>query len=110
MGAIVRTVSENQTEETIKNDIKLMQKKWEEIKSKSIENVPQKIYDKGGIVRKTIIDLIDSNLDKILVDNSENLEEVKKVLMQELIEESGKKSEEGGEGGGGKKESEEQKK
>ena len=70
-GAIVRTAAENHSENDIKEDIEKTIKKWQNIKSKEIKTIPQKIYDKGGVLRKTLVDLVDTNLDKIIV-NSEN--------------------------------------
>ena len=81
-GVIIRTSAENKSEEEIKKDIKKIQKKWKEIKENKIEKVPQKIYDKGGILRKTIIDLVDNHLDKIIVHEKENYETVQNILSE----------------------------
>ena len=74
-GAIVRTVAENISEEELKLDIEKTLKKWEKIQEIPIEKIPQKIYDKGGILKKTIVDLVDNKLDKIVLRESENIEE-----------------------------------
>lgn len=79
-GAIIRTSSENQPEEEIKNDILKTVKKWKEIQEKKITSIPQKIYDKGGILKKTIVDLVDNKLDKIIVKDEENIIKVKEIL------------------------------
>ena len=79
-GAIVRTVAENIEEEEIKNDIEKTLKKWQQIQEIPIEKVPQKIYDKGGILKKTIIDLVDSNLDRIVLRDKENYDKIKNIL------------------------------
>lgn len=79
-GAIIRTVSENRSEEDIKEDIIKTIDKWKNIKLKPIEKYPQKIYDKGGVLKKTIVDLVDSNLDKIIVENQKDYELVKNIL------------------------------
>lgn len=79
-GAIIRTVAENATEEELKEDIEKTLKKWQQIQEIPIENIPQKIYDKGGILKKTIVDLVDSNLDRIVVKDEECYEEIKSIL------------------------------
>lgn len=81
-GAIIRTVSENRSEEDIKEDIIKTIDKWKNIKLKPIEKYPQKIYDKGGVLKKTIVDLVDSNLDKIIVENQKDYELVKNILAE----------------------------
>ncbi len=79
-GAIIRTVAEGRAEDEIKNDILKTIEKWKNIKLKQVEKFPQKIYDKGGVLKKTIVDLVDSNLDKIIVQNKKDLETVKTIL------------------------------
>lgn len=79
-GAIVRTVAENCSEEDLKSDIEKTLDKWKKIQEIPIERIPQKIYDKGGILKKTIVDLVDNNLDKIVLRDEEELEEVKNIL------------------------------
>lgn len=80
MGAIIRTVAENVTEEELKEDIEKTLKKWQQIQEIPIENIPQKIYDKGGILKKTIVDLVDSGLDRIVLKEKESYEEIKTIL------------------------------
>ena len=79
-GAIIRTVAEGRAEDEIKNDILKTIEKWKNIKLKQVEKFPQKIYDKGGVLKKTVVDLVDSNLDKIIVQNKNDLETVKTIL------------------------------
>ena len=79
-GAIIRTVAENMSENDIKNDVLTVIQKWEKIKKKSIEFYPQKIYSKGGILKKTIIDLIDSDLERIIVNNEKLKKDIEEYL------------------------------
>lgn len=79
-GAIIRTVAENCSEEDLKKDIAKTVEKWKELQNKKVENYPQKIYDKGGVLKKTIVDLVDSNLDRIVVENEEDFEKVQDIL------------------------------
>ena len=79
-GAIVRTVAANASEEDIKNDILATIDRWKKIQEIPIEKVPQKIYDKGGILKKTVIDLVDNKLDKIVVKDEEYIDEIQVIL------------------------------
>lgn len=80
MGAIIRTVAENIKEEELKEDIEKTLEKWKKIQEIPIEKIPQKIYDKGGILKKTIIDLVDNKLDRIVIKEKENYDRIKSIL------------------------------
>ena len=79
-GAIIRTVAEGKTEEEIKEDILKTVDKWKMIQNRQIEKIPQKIYDKGGVLKKTVVDLVDSNLNRIVVENEEDYEKIENIL------------------------------
>ena len=82
-GAIIRTVAENVSEDVLRQDIERVLEKWKNISSIEIENYPVKIYEKGGILRKTIVDLIDSGLD-IIVCEDENLKHIVEDVFDEI--------------------------
>ena len=79
-GAIIRTVAENKPEEELKNDISKTIEKWKAIQNISIDEIPQKIYDKGGVLKKTIVDLVDNKLDKIVLNDKKDLSLIKNIL------------------------------
>ena len=87
-GAIIRTVSENATEEQIKEDIQKQVEKWEKIKKMEVETYPKEIFNAGGIIKKIIIDLADNKLDRIVVNT-----EAMKNKVNEILEEIDKKIE-----------------
>ena len=80
MGAIIRTVAENIKEEELKEDIEKTLEKWKKIQEIPIEKIPQKIYDKGGILKKTIVDLVDNKLDRIVLKEKSNYNAIKAIL------------------------------
>lgn len=80
MGAIIRTVSENADELFIKKDIDRMVKKWENIINIDIEEYPKEIYNVGGILIKILTDLIDSDLERIVVNTEEDYKIVNQYL------------------------------
>ena len=85
MGAIIRTSAEHQKEENIEKDIKRLLSKWREIETTTIEKCPKMIYNKGGIVRKTLIDLSNEKLEKITVENEELKNEVESEIIREYF-------------------------
>ena len=86
IGAIIRTTADKAKNEDIIEDIRYQMEKWKKIQSTEFENYPVKIYDSGGIFKKVIIDLIDFDLDKIIVNTKEN-----EVRVKQIIEEIGGK-------------------
>ena len=82
MGAIVRTNAEKVKEEDIIKDINVQLKKWETIKNTEILHFPKKVYDSGGILKRLLIDLIDYNLDRIIVDSIETQKIIEEILKE----------------------------
>ena len=79
-GAIIRTSAENHSEEDIKKDINKAIERWKYIKSKKVDKIPQKIYDKGGVLKKTLVDLVDNNLDKIVLQDENDYAIIKNII------------------------------
>ncbi len=82
-GAIIRTVSKDATEAEILEDINSLIEKWENIKKQKVEKYPKEIFNSGGIIKKLIIDLVDADLDRIVV-NTEGLYQKVEEILQEL--------------------------
>ncbi len=81
-GAIVRTAAIGKQKEEIIADLQYIQKQWENIKLAMKQNIQktQVLYENSGIVRRILIDLADSDIHKIIVNNKKQYEEVKKIL------------------------------
>ncbi len=81
-GAIIRTSAKGKNEEIIE-DIKKVEKKWDDILQISIHpesNKPQLLYKSENILEKMLIDLSSSNIERVLVNNmqlKQELEEFK---------------------------------
>lgn len=73
LGAIIRTSAKNKDEFLIKEDIKNVISKWENLlnKSKNIkdEEIPKVLYKNESIIQKILLDLIDNKLERIVVDD-----------------------------------------
>lgn len=83
IGGVVRTSAEFANKNDILNEISKLNDVWESIKNQEIKTVPQELYNAGGIVKKYIIDNIDKNLDRIVV----NCESLKSEILNFLEEE-----------------------
>ena len=91
-GITIRTSAEEKSEEEIKRDINNLIITWQEIVNK-YEKVkkqttftPQLIYKNQGIIEKLIIDLIDQDLSKVIVNEEKTYENIKKVLEKIALE------------------------
>ena len=91
-GIIIRTSAKEKSEEEIKRDINNLIITWQEIVNK-YEKVkkqttftPQLIYKNEGIIEKLIIDLIDQDLSKVIVNEEKTYENIKKVLEKIALE------------------------
>ena len=82
-GIIVRTSAVSKTEEEIIEDIKNVEEEWNKIKKASKntkDNSPQLIYKNSGIVKRILIDLIDQDVGKIIVNSKKEYEDIKKII------------------------------
>ncbi len=81
-GAIIRTSAQNKDEETIIEDIKKLEKKWNNILKTNINpdvNEPKLIYKAEDILEKMLIDLTDKNIDKIIVNSKDEFTRLEKI-------------------------------
>ncbi len=87
-GAIIRTSAEGKKEEDIIIDIKEIEKKWCEIKSKAKNNAskaPVLICKNPGIIEKVLTDTIDQNIERIVVDDDIIYKKVSKFILDNKI-------------------------
>lgn len=83
MGAIVRTAAENKTADVLEKDLQHLLDKWKEIQTiLEKSNPPKLLYDNQALIRRTIIDIIDRNLGKIIVNDKEEYNALSKMLQE----------------------------
>ena len=83
MGAIVRTSAEGIDENLLKQDLEELIKKWKNIKKNYDEhklNGPKLIYDNKALLRRTLIDVVDRNLNRVIVNDSKTYKDVSEIL------------------------------
>ena len=83
-GAIIRTAAENKTEKDLADDLKQLISKWKKINSKfeKGENKPQLLFKSPSIIEKLILDLPENKIEKIVVNNQKESDEIKEILTE----------------------------
>lgn len=82
-GAIVRTAAENKALEEIKQDVEKLLYKWQEIQEKLAKsNPPKLLYDNQALVRRTIIDIVDRDLERIIVNDKNTYNMLSNTLQE----------------------------
>jgi len=83
-GAIIRTSALNKTKEEIEKDIKLVYNKWKKILEQAGIKVekPKLIYKSHSITKRILLDLMDKDISKIIVNNDEDYQEISKFLKE----------------------------
>ena len=86
-GAILRTAAEKKTEKELEQDLNQLIKKWQKIKEEfdNSEVEPKLLYTSPNIVEKIILDMPENKIEKIIVNEQSEYEEIKKNL-EELQE------------------------
>ena len=91
-GVVIRTAAYKKSKEEIEQDINLLLAKWKEIEqnANNCKKAPQLIFKTPGVAEKLIIDLIDKKIEKIILDNKSEYENITKMLKEYAIENSTK--------------------
>lgn len=90
-GAILRTSSKNIDAEDLKKDLETLIDKWKAIEKKYEEyklNEPKLIYDNKALLRRTLIDVIDQNLNKVIVNDGRTYKDVVDIIKSMNMTES----------------------
>ncbi len=68
-GLIVRTAGAKRTKPEIRRDYEYLQRLWEEIRSLTLQSIaPAKIYEEGDLIKRSIRDLYNRDIDEVLVE------------------------------------------
>ncbi len=68
-GLIVRTAGAQRTKSEIKRDYEYLQRMWEQIRELTLKSIaPAKIYEEGNLIKRTIRDLYNGDIDEVIVD------------------------------------------
>ena len=81
IGVIVRTAGSKKTKEDIKRDYDYLTRLWEEIKDTTMQsNAPALIHEEGNLVKRSIRDLYNKDIDEILVEGEDAYKSAKAFI------------------------------
>lgn len=82
-GTIVRTSAINKTKEELKKDLEVSIKEWnriEKIKNDENTEAPICVYEGQTFIEKLLIDLVDKDIKRIVVNNKKYYDEIENIL------------------------------
>lgn len=84
-GLIIRTAGAQRTKAEIKRDYEYLQRMWEQIRENTLQSVaPCKIYEEGDLIKRSIRDLYNREIDEVLVEGERgyrNAKDFMKMIM-----------------------------
>jgi ribonuclease G len=90
-GIIARTVAEGQSHKILKNDYNLLVKIWKDAQKKMEKaRAPQEIYRDLTFIQRSLRDITDEDVTKIIVDSKPNFKQVEKFVNRYLPSMKGK--------------------
>ena len=67
-GLIIRTAGSQRTKSEIKRDYEYLQRLWEQIRELTLKSIaPAKIYEEGDLIKRSIRDLYNKDIDEVIV-------------------------------------------
>ena len=67
-GLIIRTAGSQRTKAEIKRDYEYLQRMWEQIRELTLKSIaPAKIYEEGDLIKRSIRDLYNKEIDEVIV-------------------------------------------
>ncbi len=68
-GLIIRTAGAQRTKAEIKRDYEYLQRLWEQIRELTLKSIaPAKIYEEGDLIKRSIRDLYNKDIDEVFVE------------------------------------------
>lgn len=81
MSCIVRTAGENRTKQEIKRDLEYLCRLWNEIRAKVTSSIaPTLIHEEGNIIKRSIRDLYQRTMDKIVIQGKDAYKEARAFM------------------------------
>ena len=84
-GLIIRTAGAKRTKTEIKRDYEYLQRLWEQIRELTLKSIaPAKIYEEGDLIKRSIRDLYNREIDEVLVEGEQgyrNAKDFMKMIM-----------------------------
>ncbi|MCE9650388.1 MAG: Rne/Rng family ribonuclease [Parvibaculum sp.] len=78
MGLIIRTAGAKRTKAEIKRDYEYLLRMWESVRELTLRSTaPALVYEEGSLIKRSIRDLYDKDIDTIFVEGDEGYKEAK---------------------------------
>ncbi|EKF17304.1 ribonuclease E/G [Nitratireductor pacificus] len=81
MGVILRTAGANRTKVEVKRDYDYLMRLWEKVRSLTLESIaPSLVYEEGSLIKRSVRDLYNKDIDEILVSGEDGYREAKDFM------------------------------
>ncbi|MBZ9794113.1 ribonuclease E/G [Mesorhizobium sp. ES1-4] len=81
MGVILRTAGESRTKAEIKRDYEYLMRLWENVRNLTLQSTaPALVYEEGSLIKRSVRDLYNKDIDEILVSGEEGYREAKDFM------------------------------
>jgi ribonuclease E len=81
MGVILRTAGESRTKAEIKRDYEYLMRLWENVRSLTLQSsAPALVYEEGSLIKRSVRDLYNKDIDEILVSGDDGYREAKDFM------------------------------
>jgi len=81
MGVILRTAGANRTKAEVKRDYEYLMRLWESVRNLTLRSIaPVLVYEEGSLIKRSIRDLYNKDIDQILVAGDKGYREAKDFM------------------------------
>ena len=81
MGVILRTAGASRTKAEVKRDFEYLLRLWENVRELTLESsAPTLVYEEGSLIKRSIRDLYNKDIDEILIAGDEAYKEAKEFM------------------------------
>ncbi|EAU42568.1 Ribonuclease E and G [Fulvimarina pelagi HTCC2506] len=81
MGIILRTAGANRTKAEVKRDYEYLMRLWESVRTLTLQSIaPSLVYEEGSLIKRSIRDLFNKDIDQILVSGEAGYREAKDFM------------------------------
>ena len=81
MGVILRTAGESRTKAEIKRDYEYLMRLWETVRNLTLQSTaPALVYEEGSLIKRSVRDLYNKDIDEILVAGEDGYREAKDFM------------------------------
>ena len=81
MGVILRTAGESRTKAEIKRDYEYLMRLWDNVRELTLKSiVPALVYEEGSLIKRSVRDLYNKDIDEVLVSGEDGYREAKDFM------------------------------